>query len=221
MMFKNKTALSNTTIHILETNQLEEELHYDYIEELAAARWHHLNHEESEILKSKTRVGYNLSPKNLTKPPQNSLERKISRSPLLTILEDAFREYESTDQNLINNEEDGQNLLSSNKVFESSREKFQGLESNINIEEGPQSSKKKLVESSSKPFSPIKSPPVDTRPYALNVIDLLESYKIIESNIVNKPQGYIERSISKEIRGESTHCHNRATSNSSRMRINP
>lgn len=209
-MFKNKTALSATTLHIIEQRALEDELHYEYIDDLTAERWRHLNHEEKAVTNSQTRTGYDLSTKKLTKSPENPLQRKIGRGPLITILEDALREYDSTDPSKLHPEQLTDPQQSSKNLKENTGEKGLGFDSDRDILDIPLSTVKRSPDKYSGPFSPSKNPPVDTRPYTPNVLHMLEDHRIIESTIVNKPEGHIQTRISKEIRGETIYCHGRS-----------
>jgi hypothetical protein len=212
MMFKNKTALSAATLQRLELQEVEDGVHYDRIENLVADRWHHLTFTEHGVIASGTRVGYTLNKKKMTKPPEKPINKKISRSPLITILEDALKEYESIDPNPSNTEKPEEDNRSEQRAFDSLHDSSPNKNVPSFAPREPSPSKTFKGRTSKSPFSATKTPPVDTRPYTPDVRHVLDDYKIIESTIVNKPHDYKEVRMRREIIGESVRCHDVKTS---------
>lgn len=205
MMFKSRAEISVQTLQIIETQEKEDKQLYEEVERLVSDRWLQFHDQEKHLIDSDIRVGYTLDKKIMTKPPEIPIHKNIGKGPLLTILEDALREYDSTDPTNPNLPASNQKKRSTSKEKEGQLLRFDSQDELIETKHEPAQTFKK---SFTKPLSASKHQPVDTRPYAPNVMATLQSHKIVEANIVNKPQGYIETRLGKELRGEPTHCHN-------------
>lgn len=207
MMFKNKSALSATTLHVLEAQKLDDDYVFERLEEEVDSRWGQLSLTERAILESNKRVGYRLDRNHLTEKAPLSHNRNISRGALVTILEEAFKEYENYESQ---KDVESQSHVSSkmeNKYFDSIHDTLP-LPSQDH-REAPmfESMRPKAPDLNVPMFSSSKLKPADTRPYPSSRLEELEGTLLIKQNVLQQPSSYREARLKQEMTSGNPKCH--------------
>jgi hypothetical protein len=207
MMFKNKSAISTTTLQRIEIQKVEDDNAFDSLDQQVDNRWAHLSHFEKDMLSSNQRVGYRLDHNTLTYKPKLINKKNISRGALVTILEEAFKEYE----NYESIKEDASQSHNSNKQDEGHLDSIHDTIPTV-LQNRPDPA----IFDSMRPTAPVlnistskvsKFMPTDTRPYIVDRLSEVDDTLIIKQNILQRPSTYTEYRMSGELTTGKHKCH--------------